>query len=101
MASKRKAAAKSGPKRKAAGTLGLSGFCRVLANGIKALGKALIDGRKAIAEQERFIQQLIAQGAKPAVIAQAKERLATLKDTLESDVAQLSAFRDEFAADCH
>ena len=87
-------------KRKAAAKAGISGFCKVLSNGIKDLQKAIRDDRKAIADQKSFIQQLIKQGAKPAIVAQAKDRLTMLEDKLESDEAQLSAFQDEFAASC-
>jgi hypothetical protein len=80
---------------------GLSGFCKVLSNGIKLLRKDIVADNKAISAQESFIQQLTKQGAKPAIIKQAKQRLTMLNDTLESDEAQLSAFQDEFAADCH
>jgi hypothetical protein len=49
---------------------------------------------------ERLIQQLIRQGAKPAIVKQARENLAVLKHTLDSDEPQLSAFEDEFATEC-
>jgi hypothetical protein len=78
----------------------LSGFCKVLSDGIKGLQKDIVADDKAITAQETFIQQLIRQGAKPAVVDQATQRLTMLQSKLQDDEAQLSAFQDEFAADC-
>jgi hypothetical protein len=89
---KAKAKAKARPPRPS--------FCNVLKRGIEQLKKDIIADRKAIRLQEALIQQLIKQKAKPEIIKAAQERLAMLQSTLESDEAQLSAFQDEFAADC-
>jgi hypothetical protein len=78
----------------------LSAFCRVLQDGIKAGKKDVSQDKKDIAAQERLIRRLIKTNAKPALIEQAQERLKMLKHKLETDEAQLSAFEDEFAADC-
>jgi hypothetical protein len=95
-----KAKVKAKAKAKAKAQSGLSGFCRVLKSGIDTIKKDIIAERKNITAQS-FIRQLMNQQAKPAIIAQAQDRLTSLQDKLEGDEAQLSAFQDEFAADCH
>ena len=87
-------------RAKAAAGRGLSGVCKLLSDGIKELKKDIAADKKAISAQERFIRQLTKQGAKPAIINQAKQRLEMLNSTLEGDEAQLIGFQEEFAAEC-
>jgi glutamate mutase epsilon subunit len=88
-------------KRARAATKSLSPNCKVLAGGIKKTEQDIVATKKSISAQERFIQQLVNAGAKPVLIAQARQRLTTLNETLEDDEGQLQAFKEEFAADCH
>lgn len=88
-------------KAKAKTQAASSSFCNLLKRGIKEIEKDLITDGKNITAQENFIRQLRKEQAKPALIKQAEERLAMLQNKLELDEAQLSAFQDEFAADCH
>jgi hypothetical protein len=75
-------------------------FCQILKRGIDQLEKDVKNDEKSISTQEDLIQQLIANHAKPPIVEKAKERLQMLQSQIEGDEAQLSAFRDEFAADC-
>jgi hypothetical protein len=89
---KRSAKARAKPTARA-------GFCGVLKRGIIAGKQDVKDDERKITAQERLIAQLTKQGAKPAIIKQAKDVLASLENKLASDEAQLSAFRDEYAAE--
>ena len=88
-------------KRKAKRAPKLSPLCNTLKRGIDQLKNVDIpNDKKAIRSQEAIVRQLIEQHAKPELIQQAKDRLATLKNQLENDQAQLSAFQEEFGASC-
>ena len=93
--------AKKRTAKRARAAKSLSPGCKVLAGGIKKTEQDIVATKKSISAQERFIQQLVNAGAKPALVAQARQRLTTLNQTLEDDEGQLQAFKDEFAADCH
>jgi hypothetical protein len=75
-----------------------AGVCGILKRGIIAGKQDVKDDKRKITAQERLIAQLTKQGANPAIIQKAKDVLASLQDKLSTDEAQLSAFRDEYAA---
>ena len=87
-------------KRAKSGSRGLTGVCKTLADAIKKCKKDIVLDNRAIDAQEALIQRLMSQGAKPAIVKQAREHLKVLNGKLESDEGQLSAFEDEFAAEC-
>lgn len=78
----------------------LSEICKLLARAVEELRKDILEDGRKIAAQEAFIRELIEIHAKPALVQQAQDRLAQLKDTLERDTAQLKGFEDEFNAHC-